>query len=404
MQLRAGGSGVHGGSARALSPFTRTLLALGIAVAPALAGVLPEDRADVMWHLYRGGDITIQGPSVLVRKKVGDNLSLSANYYEDMISSASIDVKLSASPYHETRRQESVAADYLHGKSTYSAGFITSKEPDYKANTEYFAVSQDMFGDLTTLTLGYRRGWDRVYRDIKTPQGFIENDPTFQERADHRGYSLSLTQILTRNAILGFNYELLTDQGYLANPYRKIRYLSPGQGAGFTLADQVYPTTRTSSSASLQLKYYLPYRAALTGQYRFFHDTWGITARTAEVDYTHPVRKHLILDGSFRYYHQGPADFYSDLFPRANYQNFMGRDRELAAFNSYTVGAGASWLFAMPFVPALGKNSINLRVDHLMIDYSDFRNALLAGTYGAGNEPLYKLNANIFQVFVSIWF
>ena len=404
MQLRAGGSGVHGGSARALSPFTRTLLALGIAVAPALAGVLPEDRADVMWHLYRGGDITIQGPSVLVRKKVGDNLSLSANYYEDMISSASIDVKLSASPYHETRRQESVAADYLHGKSTYSAGFITSKEPDYKANTEYFAVSQDMFGDLTTLTLGYRRGWDRVYRDIKTPQGFIENDPTFQERADHRGYSLSLTQILTRNAILGFNYELLTDQGYLANPYRKIRFVSPGQGAGFTLADQVYPTTRTSSSASLQLKYYLPYRAALTGQYRFFHDTWGITARTAEVDYTHPVRKHLILDGSFRYYHQGPADFYSDLFPRANYQNFMGRDRELAAFNSYTVGAGASWLFAMPFVPALGKNSINLRVDHLMIDYSDFRNALLAGTYGAGNEPLYKLNANIFQVFVSIWF
>ena len=404
MQLRAGGSGVHGGSARALSPFTRTLLALGIAVAPALAGVLPEDRADVMWHLYKGGDITIQGPSVLVRKKVGDNLSLSANYYEDMISSASIDVKLSASPYHETRRQESVAADYLHGKSTYSAGFITSKEPDYKANTEYFAVSQDMFGDLTTLTLGYRRGWDRVYRDIKTPQGFIENDPTFHERADHRGYSLSLTQILTRNAILGFNYELLTDQGYLANPYRKVRFLSPGQGAGFTLADQVYPTTRTSSSASLQLKYYLPYRAALTGQYRFFHDTWGITARTAEVDYTHPVRKHLILDGSFRYYHQGSADFYSDLFPRANYQNFMGRDRELAAFNSYTVGAGASWLFAMPFVPALGKNSINLRVDHLMIDYGDFRNALLAGTYGAGNEPLYKLNANIFQVFVSIWF
>jgi Protein of unknown function (DUF3570) len=404
MQLRAGGSGVHGGSGRALSPFTRTLLALGIAVAPALAGVLPEDRADVMWHVYKGGDITIQGPSVLVRKKVGDNLSLSANYYEDMISSASIDVKLSASPYHETRKQESLAADYLHGKSTYSAGFITSKEPDYKANTEYFAVSQDMFGDLTTLTLGYRRGWDQVYRDIKAPQGFIENDPTFHERADHRGYSLSLSQILTRNAILGFNYELLTDQGYLANPYRKIRFLSPGQGAGFTLADQVYPNTRTSSSASVQLKYYLPYRAALTGQYRFFHDTWGITAHTAQIDYTHPVRKHLILDGSFRYYHQGPADFYSDLFPRANYQNFMGRDRELAAFNSYTVGAGASWLFAMPFVPALGKNSINLRVDHLMIDYSDFRNALLAGTYGAGNEPLYKLNANIFQVFVSIWF
>src|SRR5437763_12622284 len=249
-----------------------------------------------------------------------------------MISSASIDVKLSASPYYETRRQEGVGADYLHGKSTYSVGFITSKEPDYKANTSYFAVSQDMFGDLTTLTLGYRRGWDRVYRDIKAPQGFIENDPTFHERADHRGYSLSLSQILTRNAILGFNYELLTDQGYLANPYRQIRYLSPGLGPGFTLADQVYPNTRTSYAASAQLKYYLPYRAALTGQYRFFHDTWGILAHTVELDYAHPVGKHWTFDGSLRYYRQGAADFYSDLFPRANYQNFMARDRELAAF------------------------------------------------------------------------
>jgi hypothetical protein len=387
-----------------LSPFARTLLALAVIAVPALAGVLPEDRADVLWHSYHGGDITIQGPSVLVRKKVGDNLSLSANYYEDMISSASIDVKLSASPYHEKREQWSGGADYLHGKSTYSAGFITSKEPDYKANTSYFAVSQDMFGDLTTLTLGYRRGWDRVFRDIKTPGGVLENDPTFRQRADHRGYSLSLTQILTRNAILGFNYELLTDQGYLANPYRKIRYLSPGQGAGFTLADQVYPNTRTSHSASAQLKYYLPYRAALTGQYRFFRDTWGVRAHTAELDYTHPVSKHLILDGSLRYYRQGAADFYSDLFPRANYQNFMARDRELAAFHSYTLGVGASYQFAVPGVRSLGRNSFNVRVDHLMIDYGDFRNALLAGTYGAGNEPLYKLNANIFQVFVSIWF
>ena len=169
---------------------------------------------------------------MLVRKKATDNLSLSAGYYEDMISSASIDVKLSASPYHETRKQENVGFDYLHGKSTYSAGYIHSKEPDYTANTSYYSVSQDMFGDLTTLTLGYRRGWDQIFRDIKTPDGVIENDPTFHQRADHRGYTLSLSQILTRNAILNFNYELLTDQGYLANPYRKVRYLvaRPGRG------------------------------------------------------------------------------------------------------------------------------------------------------------------------------
>ncbi|HEY8054148.1 MAG: DUF3570 domain-containing protein [Steroidobacterales bacterium] len=386
-----------------LSAFARTLTALIVITVPVLAGVLPDDRADVLWHVYNGGDITVEGPELLVRKKVGDTLSLTAGYYEDMISSASIDVKLSASPYHEIRKQENVGADYQHGKTTYSVGYIHSKEPDYRADTTFYSVSQDMFGDLTTLTMGYRRAWDNIYRDIKTPAGQLVNDPTFHQIANHRGYSLSLSQILTRNTILGVNYELLTDQGYLANPYRKIRYFSPGAGAGFTLADQVYPNTKTSNAASVQLKYFLPYRAAITGQYRFYSDTWGVKASTAELDYTHPWHR-LIFEGSLRYYKQGHADFYSDLFPRADYQNFMARDRELAAFRSTTVGVGASYEFAVPFAKSLGKNTINVRFDHLMINYSDFRNALLAGVYGAGNEPLYKLNANIFQVFVSVWY
>src|SRR6201997_818896 len=272
MQLAAGprvGRVAHAGRGTLLTPFRRTLLAACI-VAPALGGVLPEDRADVMWHNYNGGDITVQGPAVLVQKKAGNSLSFSAGYYEDMISSASIDVKLSASPYHETRKQENVGVEYLRGKTTYSMGYIHSKEPDYIANTTFYSISQDMFGDLTTVTLGYRRAWDQIYRDIKLPTGEIVNDPNFHERADHRGYSLAISQILTRNLIADFNYELITDQGYLANPYRKIRYLSPGQGNGYTLADQIYPNTRTSNATSLELKYYLPWHAAVAAQYRFF--------------------------------------------------------------------------------------------------------------------------------------
>jgi Protein of unknown function (DUF3570) len=404
--------GATSGSGRrpALSPFTRTLLALCISAGPALSGVLPEDEADVMYHSYSGGGITVEGPSVLIRKKVGDSLSFTANYYEDMISSASIDVRLSASPYHEIRRQESIGADYLHGKTTYSVGYINSREPDYKADTTYYSVSQDMFGDLTTVTLGYKRAWDRIYRDICNaphPEGSycpdIINDPTFHQQADHRGYSFGASQILTRNTLLDLNYEIDTDQGYLANPYREIRYLSPG-GLGFTLAPQVYPNTRTSNAASVLLKYYLPWRAALTAQYRYYHDTWAVVGNTFELGYTLPVWHRWVFDTSLRYYTQSHASFYSDLFPRANYQNYEARDRELAAFDSYTVGFGAAYEFDLPKVPWIHKSSANVRVDRMFIDYSDFRNALLADVYGAGNEPLYHLDATIFEAFVSVWF
>ncbi|MGH8323066.1 MAG: DUF3570 domain-containing protein, partial [Steroidobacteraceae bacterium] len=318
-------------------------------------------------------------------------------------------VKLSASPYHETRKQEGASVDYLHGKTIYTAGYIHSREPDYEADTSYFSVSQSMFGDLTTVTMGYRRGWDNVYQDKRDPLTHqIENVPGFHQRADHRAYSVSLSQILTRNAILDLDFEAITDQGYLQSPYREIRYADPTKPDGFTLASQVYPNTHTSSAVSAQLKYYLPYRAAITGQYRFYSDTWGIVGNTVEADYTQPAFGHWIFDSSVRFYRQNAANFYSDLFPRADYSNFMGRDRELAAFHSLTLGFGAAYEFHVPDAPWINKSTLNFHYNRLMIDYTDFRNALYSQDnvpgYVAGNEPLYRLDANIFQLFVSIWF
>ena len=151
--------------------------------------MLPEDRVDVHVPPLQGGGITVQGPSVLVRKKVGDNLSLSPRgYYEDMISSASIDVKLSASPYHETRKQESGGVEYLHGKTTYSAGFINSREPDYKAEHHL------LLGEPGHVRRPHHRharataaAGTRSSATSRTRTGVIVNDPTFHQRADHRG-------------------------------------------------------------------------------------------------------------------------------------------------------------------------------------------------------------------------
>jgi hypothetical protein len=393
--------------ARTFATAWRTLAALWLAGMPALAGVLPEDRADVLYHRYQGGGITVQGPSILVQKRIGDHFAVNANYYQDMISSASIDVLLSASPYKETRTQKSVGAEYLHGKTTYSAGLINSVEPDYKANTAYYSISQSMFGDLTTVTLSYSRGWDQIFRDIKV-NGDIVNDPTFHQRADHRVYGLSLSQILTRNMIGTLNYQFSSDEGYLGSPYRLIRYVDPANPVGYSLAPQIYPGTRTMDALSASLKYYLPYRAALTGNYRFFSDSWGIISHTLQLDYVQPIRHHWTLDGNVRYYRQGAASFFSDLFPYANYSNYMARDRELAAFHSVTFGLEASYAFSIPRASWIQRSTATLRFDRMMISYLDYRDALYSkfdpAAFKGGAEPLYSLSASIFQAYVSLWF
>src|SRR3954468_3129688 len=188
----------------------------------AFAGVLAEDRADVLYHRYQGGGVEIQGPSVLVRKKIGENFAVNANYYMDFVTSASIDVKLSASEYKEQRTQKSLGFEYLHGKTTYTANIINSKESDYVADTATFGLSQDMFGDLTTISMGFRRGWNHVYRNIKDADGNKTRDPTFAQQMDTRAYTVGISQILTRNMIASLNLEAITDQGYLNSPYRSV--------------------------------------------------------------------------------------------------------------------------------------------------------------------------------------
>jgi hypothetical protein len=383
------------------------LAALGYGTA-AFAGVLAEDRADVLYHRYQGGDVTIDGPSVLVRKKIGEKFAASANYYMDFVTSASIDVQLSASEYKEERKQASLGLEYLRGKSTYSVGVIGSDESDYTADTAYFSLSQDLFGDLTTVSLSYRRGWNDVFRNVKDADGARIRDPLFADQVDTRAYAIGLSQILTRNLILGANYEVITDEGFLNSPYRSVRYASPGDPRGFALQAEVYPRTHTSNAASVRARYYLPYRAAIEGSYRFFTDTWGINAHTVDFNYTHPAFRRWVFDGRVRYYRQNAADFYSDLFPRRDFANFLARDKELSTFNSVTLGVGAAYDFNFPWAAKwIQRSTLNARVDHIIINYDDFRDATVTDPGNgipAGGEPLYKLNATVVQLFLSVWF
>jgi hypothetical protein len=370
----------------------------------AAAAVLPEDRADILYHRYEGDRVIVDGPSVLVRKKFADKVSVVANYYLDMVSSASVDVLSTASPYTDERTQMSLGVDYLRGKTTYSVGYIDGDESDYLARTAYLSISQDMFGDLTTISLGFRRGMNDVFRNVKDPAtGAKRRDPTFGEEMDSRAWNVSLTQVLTRDLIGVLSYELVSDEGFLNNPYRQIRYADPTAPRGFSFAPEVYPRTKTSSAASGRLKYSLPWwRAAVDGSYRFYSDTWGVRAQTLQLGYAQPVFGNWLFDVRYRYYTQDAADFYRDLFPRRNTLNFQGRDKELSTFTAQTLGLGATWQFRMNRLPWLERGTVNLRYDYMMSRYDDFRDVTAGGR--AGSEPMFELDASVVQFFVSAWF
>ncbi len=373
--------------------YSKRLFILGILLLNNLchAAILPEDRADALYHSYEGGGVEITGPSILVRKQIGDSFSVGGNYYVDSVTSASIDVVTTASPYTEERTENSISLDYLRDKVTMSMAYANSEENDFHARSLHLSVSQEVFGGMTTVSLGYSRGWDEVGK---------RGDAAFSKDVDRHHYRLGLSQVLTKDLIMEVAAETITDEGFLNNPYRRVRYLT--SATTFDYQDEVYPNTRTSNAVAVRGKYYLPYRAALHGEYRWFNDTWGITAQNVEIGYTHPFKDKWTFDFKVRAYQQNEADFYSDLFPFQSAQNFLARDKELSSFSSITIGAGVSYEFANGGWGFIDKGSINFSIDHIEFEYDNFRNVLAGGTPGA--EPLYTLEADVVQFFISLWY
>lgn len=355
------------------------------------AAILPEDRADLLYHAYEGGGVEVNGPSLLIRKSIGDSVSVVGNYYVDNVTSASIDVVTTGSPYEEERTETTLGVDYLHGKATMSLSHTSSVESDYDAKTTSFMISQDLFGDLTNVSLAYSLG-DNIVRKNGTP--------SFEEEANSQSYRVVLSQVITKNMVVGAVFETIADEGYLNNPYRQVRIEnSPPE-------PEVYPNTRTSNAGSIRIRYFLPYRAAVHAGIRTFSDSWGIHAQDYEVGYTQPIGEKWIFDIKYRSYTQNNADFYSDLFPDNSNQNFKARDKELSTFDSQSFGVDASYHIFNNGWGFLDKASINLSYDYIFFDYKDFRDATYSqdGIYPVGEEPLYSFSANVIRLFVSAWY
>ena len=130
-----------------VAAFAGSLLAMG----GAKAIELPENRAEGLYHLYKGGGVTADGPALLVRKSIADKVSLSAQYYVDAVSNASIDVVTTASPFKETRTAWTLGATTVVRDTTLAISLDHSREPDYTADTLSADATHEVFGGMTSV-------------------------------------------------------------------------------------------------------------------------------------------------------------------------------------------------------------------------------------------------------------
>lgn len=363
----------------------RALGLFGGVAGAAHAVDLPADRAEFMYHLYDGDGAKASGPALLVRKSLFDKVSLSAGYYVDAVSNASIDVVTTASPYSETRQQVDLGLEYAVRDSLIRLSASRGTEPDYTANTFGVDVSSEMFGGMTTVSLGFSEGHDEVG----------QKDVGFFDTAKHWQYRLGVTQILTPRWFASANIEALSDEGFLGSPYRVARVF------GAAVPERV-PRTRSARAIKFRAVgdvsdwftggfggWGAGQRHAVHAEYRYYWDNWGIKAHTVEGGYSRYFGDKWLADGFLRFNHQGAALFYSDNAEGESL--YITRNRQLGTFNSTSVGGkvGYTWMK----VPGRYEVKLNASYELVHFAYKDFTDIR--------SGKAYSLNGHLLQLFVT---
>ena len=130
-----------------------------------------------------------------------------------------------------------------------------------------------------------------------------------------------------------------------------------------------------------------PLNGSFELSYRFFHDSYGIFAHTAELDWHQKIGKHLVISPTFRYYVQNAADFYYVMVPDVNHPpSFYSSDYRLSQMETFATGVSLTW-----------------RVQkHLSLDVSYLR-YVMQGLDGVTSQSAYPA-ANLVSFGARIWF
>jgi len=334
---------------------------------------LPADRAEALLHVYDGGGVRAVGPAFLVRKNVADKVSFNGTYYVDAVSNASIDVVTTASPFKETRNSLEAGVDYAVRDTLMSLKLSRSDEPDYVADNLSADISQEVFGGMTTVSLGFSRGSDDVMKST---------DPSFEDGVTRWQYRLGVTQILSPRLLASANYEAVSEDGFLGSPYRVARVF----GAA---VPERNPRARSSRALEFRAVYDMGSRDALRGSYRYFWDTWDIKAHTFEVGYDRHLQEKWIVGGHLRYYMQDQALFYSD--NATSETRYVSRNRQLSKFNDVAIGAKASYTISNE--PGRYELQLHMNYEYMRFDFDNFTD-LRTG-------KAYAYNAHIFQLLLT---
>jgi hypothetical protein len=328
-------------------------------------------------------ETTVISPYARAAKKLAESTGASATYTADIWTSASIDIRSSASvqpvrPVTEQRDELDLSVDHELEDVTLTAAYRFSHEPDYVSHGGSGGFSYDFAANNSTVALGLSGSADQVGK---------AGDPSFASDSSTLGARLSFTQVLGVGTLGQIMYELSRASGYLSSPYRRVAIgdgsctsAAGEDGLSALCVPEVTPSERLRHAAAVELRQAIGENWSFGAAYRFYADDWGVLSHTMRAELSLVPGADTILAARYRFYVQGPADFY-----RSHYEvmePYVTSDKELSPLDSHRVALELDQTFR--FAEGRTLSSV-FSIAALFYSYSDF-------------APLKAINAYEFNV------
>lgn len=297
----------------------------------------PASAQDASSSVYVRTDsdhTTVVTPRIHVGSKVQPATRVDLTYSADVWTSASIDIRTSASKTAVTEQRDELNVGGSHEleDGSLTASYRFSTEPDYKSHGVTLGASRDFAQKNTTLALSGSGLFDQVGR---------AGDPAFSRSSRTFVLRASATQLLDNVTWIQGIYEISYASGYLASPYRFVG-IGPASprcsGEGNVCVRESLPDQRTRHAFALIARRALTEHVALGLSYRFYVDGWNIKSNTAQATFSVMPSATTRMSLEYRFYTQTAARYYEVNIPSlAALGRYTTRDKELSPFMSHAL-------------------------------------------------------------------
>jgi hypothetical protein len=275
----------------------------------------------------------VVSPRAHVAKQLSERDSVDVTYAADIWTSASIDIRASASKaVTEQRNELDLGVAHAFDDLKLNASYRYSSENDYESHGVSAGAVLDLADKSSTLSLNAYLFQDAVGR---------AGDPRFSRSLGTLGGRLSFTQLFDPDTFAQLTYELAHLDGYQASPYRMVGV--GGSGFGCVGALQCLPEhtpgLRTRHAFALLLRRALGASWSAGANYRFILDDWGIRSHTLALQIGLLATADTLLMLRYRFYTQSGADFYQAIYATLPApSSFTTRDREQSPMHDHRIG------------------------------------------------------------------